>query len=214
MHIYKDAQCNEFCTVLLMGFWVLFFWWRRIVAFESDLVLMHIWKKSEWHMPGIREIKDTESQGTEWILALISSCHLTCNLLAYWIPKFSILAVFVLRKSVVSMLKNNSFPSMHINNLSVPFKHERSGLLLCVCVLGEKGRKRSNDSTVLAGTWGAPEMSCASCPRCSQGRGTHGQAVPQIRKRALCDWNVGSPSPAATITEGLGRTLFAYMAED
>lgn len=36
---------------------------------------------------------------------------------------------------------------------------------LCVCVLGENSRKRSNDSTVLAGTLGAPVLSCASCPR-------------------------------------------------
>lgn len=35
---------------------------------------------------------------------------------------------------------------------------------LCVCMLGENSRKRSNDGTVLAGTLGAPVLSCASCP--------------------------------------------------
>lgn len=44
-------------------------------------------------------------------------------------------------------------------------------------------------------------------PQVQPGQGTRGQGVPQIRKRAHCDWNVGSPSPTATITEGLGRRL-------
>lgn len=114
MHIYKDAQCNEFCIVLLMGFWILVLFVEENCCIWVSFGPYAYMKKYEWHVPGIKEKKDTENQGTEWMFVLISSCHLTGILHAYWIPKFFIPAVFVLKKSVVSVINNNYFPLMLI----------------------------------------------------------------------------------------------------
>lgn len=96
MHIYKDAQCNEFCIVSLMGFWILeVFFVEEICCIWVSFGPYAYMKRYELHVPGTREMKDTGSQGTEWML--ISSGHFTGILHVYWIPDVSI-PVFFLKK--------------------------------------------------------------------------------------------------------------------